>query len=275
MRTIQIEDAYRQSCKAEVLNARKQRWTEQESFNCIGNPKKQHILLVLLDCEAVYTLKDGRELRVPRNSVVYAPEGCEYSVVFTDCNTDKGYNTIGINFKLYDENDVPFRLSDDVRVYALRHTAPVLDSFHKIADEFQYAIRSSMKINGMFYLLLSDIGGYYHERHNILPKYNVISKGISALESSRVNEITVNELAKMCNVSPIYFRKLFKEYSGVTPIEYKLNVMIEEAKQQLIYSDKPVWEIAEALGFSSATYFCRAFRKRVGMTPVQYKESQE
>lgn len=274
MKTIPIENAYRRNYRVEVLNALKQKWTENETFSCIGAPKKQHILLGVLNCRAIYTLKDGKEIFVPSNSIVYTPEGSEYKVRFVDCDANEGYNCVGINFKLYDENGDSFRLHDNVKIYNLKHTTPVFESIHKIGDACQQAAYSPMRIAGLFYLLLSDIGSDYHERHNILPKYNVIAKGINALESTGANEMKINDLARMCNVSPIYFRKLFKEYSGTTPMEYKLNAMIAQAKQQLIYSDKPVCEIADMLGFSSATYFCRAFKKKVGMTPMEYKQSQ-
>ena len=227
-----------------------------------------------MNCGAVYTLRDGREIKVSENSIVYTPEGSEYKVRFIGCDDNDPYNCVGINFKLYDDDGIPFRFHDDVKVYALTNTAPVFESFCKMDEEFQYALTSPMRIVGTFYILLSDIGRYYHEKHNILPKYNIIANGINALESTYANELRIGELARMCNVSPIYFRKLFKEYAGITPMEYKLNAMIAQAKQQLLYTDKPVCEIAESLGFSNATYFCRVFKKKVGETPLEYKRSQ-
>lgn len=275
MNVMPIESAYRTSYTAVVLNAIKQKWSDQESYNFFGNPKKQHLLLFFLNCSAIYTFKDGTTLSVPRNSIVYAPEECEYKVEFTDCDTTEKYNCISINFKLFDENNIPFCFERNIKIYALKNAASVIENFHAISENHQHTMRSPMKVAGLFYMLLSDIGGYYHTKHNILPKYNVIAKGIHALENTCANDIKIGDLAKMCNVSPIYFRKLFKEYSGVSPIEYKLNALLSQAKQQLLYSDKSIGEIADALGFSSATYFCRAFKKSTGLTPLQYIKSKE
>ena len=115
----------------------------------------------------------------------------------------------------------------------------------------------------------------YHTKYDILPKYSIISKGIYALENTCVNDIKISDLAKKCNVSPIYFRKLFKEYAGISPMEYKLNALIAQAKQQLVYSDKSAGEIADNLGFSSASYFCRIFKKNTGLTPLQYSKREK
>lgn len=275
MNIIPIENAYQRSYTATVLNAIKQNWTNNDTYNFIGNPKKQHLLLCFFNCSAIYTFKDGTELFAPRNTIVYTPEECEYKVKFTNCDTTTSYNCIGINFKLYDENMLPFCFDRNIKIYTIHDASSIIKNFHELSKNNQYALQSPMKIAGLFYILLSDIGHYYHAKHDILPKYNIISKGIHALENTCVNDIKIGDLAKKCNVSPIYFRKLFKEYAGISPMEYKLNALITQAKQQLVYSDKSIEEIAEILGFSSASYFCRIFKKKTGLTPLQYSRSEE
>ena len=274
MNVINIENAYRISFRAQVLNTFKQRWSNDDTVNFIGSPKKQHLLFYLYNCGAVYTLKDGKEIYAPKNSIIYAPEEGEYKTRFVDCCTDDAYNCIGINFKLYDEEGTPFCFDKSVKKYELNNSTRFTETMFEIDDNFQYAVQSPTKILGLFYILLSEIGSYHHQKNKILPKYNIISKGINELENGNITEIKIDELAKMCNVSPIYFRKLFKEYSGLTPIEYKLSTTIMHAKRQLIYSDKQISEIADVLGFSSATYFCRIFKRKVGVTPVEYRKSQ-
>lgn len=274
MKVIPIENAYQLNYTAVVLNAAKQTWVDHASYNFIGNPKKQHLFLCFFNCSAIYTFQDGSELFVPHNSIVYTPEECQYKVRFTDCDTAGRYNCISINFKLYDENGQPFCFDRSIKIYALKSPSSTIKNFHTLSDNYLYAMYSPMKIAGLFYILLSDIGLYYHAKHNILPQYEVIAKGIHALENTCVNDIKIGDLAKMCNVSSIYFRKLFKEYAGVTPMEYKLNALITQAKHQLVYGDKSVGEIADNLGFSSATYFCRIFKKKTGVTPLQYVKQE-
>ncbi len=274
MNVIKIEGAYQLNYRAEVLNTFKQKWSNNNSFNCIGNPKRQHLLFYLYSCNAIYTLKDGKEIFAPKGSIIYAPEEGEYKVRFIDCNLYDAYNSIGINFRLYDENGTPFCFDKNVKKYELNNPTQFVETLSEIDENFLYAVQSPTKILGLFYILLSEIGRYYHQKNKIFPKLNVIAKGINALESGDITSIKIDDLAKMCNVSPIYFRKLFKEYSGITPIEYKLNATIKHAKRQLLYSDKPIWEIADILGFSSATYFCRIFKSKVGITPTQYRKLQ-
>lgn len=274
MNEIKIENAYQLNYKAKVLNTFKPKWSDNDSVNFFGNPKKQHLLFCLLDCSAVYTCKDGKEIFAPKNSIIYAPEECEYKVRFTDCNHSNKYNCIGINFKLYDENDIPFCYDKNIKKYELNNLTRFVETLLEIDENFSYAVQSPTKILGLFYILLSELGNYQRQKNKIFSKYNIIANGINVLESGDTTDIKIDDLAKMCNVSPIYFRKRFKEYSGITPIEYKLNTAINQAKRQLIYTDKPIWEIAEALGFSSTTYFCRIFKKYAKISPLKYRNSQ-
>ena len=57
-----------------------------------------------------------------------------------------------------------------------------------------------------------------------------------------------------------------KSFSDITD-EYKL----EEAKRQLLDTDKKIVDIAKELGYSNTQNFIRFFSKYVGMTPGKYR----
>lgn len=206
---------------------------------------------------------------------MYVPEESEYEITFSDCDASTEYNCISINFKLFDEQNNAFAFANGIKVYPLKQLPDISAKFHEIADNFGNAVCPTMKIAGLFYLLLSDLSSYCRVKKHILPKYNIISKGINVLENENLKDVKIDDLAKMCNVSPVYFRRLFKEYSGVTPVEYKLNTLITQAKQHLLFSGKNSSEIADVLGFSSHTYFCRIFKKKTGLTPTQFIKKQK
>jgi hypothetical protein len=108
---------------------------------------------------------------------------------------------------------MPFRFTEsDVKIYTIDQSRRVLGTLHEIADMYQFAVLSPMKVNGLFYVMLSELSSYYRTQKTILRKYNMIADGITAIENNPINRIQVQELAKMCNVSPVYFRQLFKAY---------------------------------------------------------------
>ena len=98
----------------------------------------------------------------------------------------------------------------------------------------------------------------------------VISKGIEYLENDDTLELSIGEIAAMCNVSEVYFRRLFMAYAGVSPVQYKINRKIEMAITLLKYEDMSVADVAEQLGFSDSTHLINTFKKKTGMTPTNY-----
>ena len=79
------------------------------------------------------------------------------------------------------------------------------------------------------------------------------------------------ELAAKTHCTPRHFSRLFKEFNGVSPQSFVMNVRIEAAKGLLYSSNYTIGHIAETVGFCDIYYFSRQFKRRVGMTPSQYR----
>jgi AraC-like DNA-binding protein len=71
------------------------------------------------------------------------------------------------------------------------------------------------------------------------------------------------------------YRKKFKEYTGVSPAQYQINLRINKAKDLLITSNQSLKEISNRLGFESTDYFYRLFKKKTGYTPSDYREKND
>ena len=84
--------------------------------------------------------------------------------------------------------------------------------------------------------------------------------------------LTLADLAKMCNLDPTYFHKLYTAAFSKTPAQRLLRYRIKSAKTGLLSGNQSLSELAEKCGFSSQTYFCYKFRQVTGMTPTQYRE---
>lgn len=69
-----------------------------------------------------------------------------------------------------------------------------------------------------------------------------------------------------------FFRK-FKHYTGMTPLQYLLNIRLSNAKKLLETTDHSVSEIASLTGYDNALYFSRLFHKHIGLSPREYKKS--
>ena len=84
-------------------------------------------------------------------------------------------------------------------------------------------------------------------------------------------KIDVNQLAdKACMSRPNFFRR-FKEYFGITPVEYIQMEKIKTAKAYLEMPDSSVSEVALSLGYQNMNHFIRLFKHLEGVTPKKYQ----
>ena len=95
----------------------------------------------------------------------------------------------------------------------------------------------------------------------------LISPALSKIHTDYQEKFTVEELAKMCNVSKYHFCRIFKQVTNVTPMQYIVRYRIGLAEILLKETKNNVSEIAEMCGFNDESYFYRCYKKIKGVSP--------
>ncbi|KSU85458.1 MULTISPECIES: AraC family transcriptional regulator [Fictibacillus] len=112
---------------------------------------------------------------------------------------------------------------------------------------------------------------YYHQLKEQSPAFSKKSYHLTGLlkflREHYNQEISIEEAARMVNLSPNHFCKVFKKITGKTLIEYLHLLRINEAEKMLVDTDASITEIAGNVGFSSITYFGRVFKKIKNVPP--------
>lgn len=98
----------------------------------------------------------------------------------------------------------------------------------------------------------------------------IYANALKVIDDNIYSRLTVEDLARKCNSSVSYLKKIFGKYNGLGIHEYILNNKLSLAKQ-LLKEGESVTDIAEKLGFSSQNYFSTAFKRELGVSPGQYK----
>ena len=84
--------------------------------------------------------------------------------------------------------------------------------------------------------------------------------------------VTLDELARLVDLSPAHFCTAFRLAVGLTPGEWAIQKRIERARQLLADSTLSITEIALTLGYTPSS-FGAVFRQRVGVTPSAFRRA--
>lgn len=93
---------------------------------------------------------------------------------------------------------------------------------------------------------------------------------VNVLENNLDRRLSLDEIAKLCNMSKVNLSKIFSKYSGMGVIAYYNQMKINYAIPML-KGNMSVKEVAEKLGFENQNYFCTVFKKFRGKSPSQYR----
>lgn len=88
-------------------------------------------------------------------------------------------------------------------------------------------------------------------------------------------DITLQTLSELTYLNKYYLVHSFKNYKGVSPINYLIQIRINEAKHLLETTNYSIAKIATQSGFSSQSYFSQIFKRMTNMTPNDYRKAAE
>lgn len=100
---------------------------------------------------------------------------------------------------------------------------------------------------------------------------DMINKARLRIREGVETKITVQEIAAGLGSSYSNFRKLFKEYTGLSPAFYQQDLKLQRAKELLSTTDMSIKEIAYRLNFDSPDYFSSKFKAKIGCKPSEYR----
>lgn len=100
---------------------------------------------------------------------------------------------------------------------------------------------------------------------------NRINKAKVIIREAFQENITPEQVAGQVNMSYSWFRRLFKEYTGLSPAQYIMELRVQKCKELLTNTTLTNKEIAFDCGFDNTDYFCTVFKKKTNLTPHQYR----
>lgn len=93
------------------------------------------------------------------------------------------------------------------------------------------------------------------------------------IENHLSEELFLEKLAKIANISSYYFHRLFHAYMGETLSDYVTRLRMQRASEKLNYTDAAVTEIALEVGYETPSSFTKVFNQIMGESPRAFRKS--
>ena len=97
-------------------------------------------------------------------------------------------------------------------------------------------------------------------------------EAIAFIAEKFARPIRLSDIAEALQLTKEYTSKMFKRATGENLFSFLKRFRIEEARKQLLASNKQVQEIAEEVGFASLQHFSAAFKKQIGCAPTELRK---
>ncbi len=210
-----------------------------------------------------YVFEGNNVLYTGKNDIIFMPEHSDYIV-----KTESPGDCYAINFKI---SDVAF-----FEPFVLNMDGQVAEKF-KVAER-SFRLKSpgyEMQCKASLYSIICSMLGKYEKKYVPKSTERIIEPAIKYIHRKYTSEnISVEQLAKLCGISTTYFRNTFIKCKNTTPIKYINNLKISRAKELILSDYYSIPKIAELSGFGDESYFCRYFKKMTGMTATEYRQSK-
>ena len=183
-----------------------------------------------------------------------------------------GWNSFWIGFKgknMDDRVKAGFLLPEKP-IYHVGYSF-VIEALYKRAYEIamEEAAYSQQTLAGIVNYLIGTM--YSLERNIELGKnqmqVDMINRARLRIRESLETDVTIQQIADEQGVSYSNFRKLFKEYTGLSPATYQQELRLLRAKELLTTTELSIKEIAYRLNFESPDYFSAKFKAKIGFKP--------
>lgn len=248
-------------------------------------PSHWHIPVEILRCrknwykiqtpEEEYTLYPG-DIAIIRPGTIhalYAPEEGERTVYLADMTVSYDMS-IGTLVSLLPPITIIGKKYDNILYTKVSEILSAIEAEYDNEEPFFQA-----EIYAMLLKMFTTIGRHKYKNRNVekssinIGKYrDRLIKVCNYINDNYMENITLEEAAKIAGFSKFHFTRLFKEFAHMGFYQYLSSKRIASAEQMLSNPDYSITEVAMKSGFLSLGSFNRMFKKIKGCTPTEFRE---
>lgn len=205
---------------------------------------------------------NGKIFNCEKDMVRFLPKGENIDYVVD-------YEERGECIDVFFDTDLP--ISDDAFVIKLNN-GPIIENYFKKLFSVWVSKNEGYYFEciGLLYKIFAELS-----KQNYIPEnqYNTIKPAISYINEKFLSDkISVPYLAKICNISESYLKKLFIKKFGIPPVKYIVQLKINYACDLLRTGLYSISDVSEICGYNNSHFFSRQFKEYLGISPTTFIE---
>jgi AraC family transcriptional regulator len=108
--------------------------------------------------------------------------------------------------------------------------------------------------------------------HSGLPIWQ-LRKVEDYVRSNLAEEVPIETLAGLVDLSPFHFSRVFKQATGMSPLQFVTRERVTLAQQLIRETSRSLIEIGLEVGYTSPSHFAKVFRRVTGTTPKEFRSA--
>ncbi len=215
-------------------------------------------IVLKFEGETEYINKRKRHIS-NENNIAILPKGCTY-----EWKCIKSGKCIIIEF------DADFSC-EELFFFNIKDNTKILKLFKK--NESAYLLKKSFyKINciSLTYEIIYTLLSSNETKYIPSDKHKRIQPAINCIFENYYIPLTNRELSILCGISEVYFRKIFTDIFGISPINYIHKIRIEKAKELFKGDFGKISDVATSVGYNNIYHFSKMFKIHTGVSPSEY-----
>jgi len=184
--------------------------------------------------------------------------------------------TRGVQFLHSSTNFVCLR-ADEASQRRIIRLLGLLEGYTGDDEVVAYGRLASMElfILELVQMAAEDLSGSSPDKTNPASRSQLIKSVVAYINEHYMDNIHLDNISKRFWVSPSYLSRHFREKVGIGITHFIIEHRIYIAKKLLLTTDMRVREIANEVGFNSATYFNTVFKRGTGVSPREYRSEMK
>ncbi len=219
-----------------------------------------------------YHFHDGREERISRNTIYFFAPGENHGLYKASPQSVHFSFFAKPSFfrRFFEENPLLQSKLGSLNCCSCELTDVEYDYIYKLANLLIHQDDEYQKVSLFLYNVLS-LMILHNGKDSIEEKKDFVLDLVEKLNNYTYLTTKVHDIYSQYPVARSTLIRRFKDYTGMTIVQYQKNQKLTYASQLLVNSDCQVTEIAGILEFDSLSHFLRIFKEQYGMTPKEYR----